>query len=102
MMNSFCGANPTIPATALPPGEGASLGFVRRIKPGSVLVRGTPSASRYGDRRGSVWDGETYRSLSHVARAIPGVRWNGPRFFGLPGSPGIGRRDCMRGPAYTR
>ena len=51
---------------------------------------------------GSVWDGETYRSLSHVARAIPGVRWNGPRFFGLPGSPGIGRRDCMRGPAYTR
>ena len=27
--------------------------------------------------------GRTYRSLSEVARAITGVRWNGPRFFGL-------------------
>jgi hypothetical protein len=72
----------------LAPGEGASLGFVRRINPGSPcsFASGTPSASRYGDRRGFVWDGETYRSLSHVARAITGVRWNGPRTFGLPGS----------------
>lgn len=29
------------------------------------------------------YDGRTYRSLSQVARAITGVRWNGPRFFGL-------------------
>ncbi len=29
------------------------------------------------------WDGETYRSLSAVARAITGARWSGPRFFGL-------------------
>lgn len=28
-------------------------------------------------------DGVTYRSLSEAARAITGVRWNGPRFFGL-------------------
>jgi hypothetical protein len=27
--------------------------------------------------------GETYASLSEVARTITGVRWNGPRFFGL-------------------
>ena len=27
--------------------------------------------------------GVTYASLSQVARAITGVRWNGPRFFGL-------------------
>jgi hypothetical protein len=27
--------------------------------------------------------GVTYNSLSQVARAITGVRWNGPRFFGL-------------------
>jgi hypothetical protein len=26
-------------------------------------------------------DGQTYRSLSHVARAITGTRWSGPRFF---------------------
>ena len=29
------------------------------------------------------WDGAVYPSLSGVARAITGVRWNGPRFFGL-------------------
>jgi hypothetical protein len=27
--------------------------------------------------------GREYRSLSEVARLITGVRWNGPRFFGL-------------------
>jgi hypothetical protein len=28
-------------------------------------------------------DGQRYRSLSEVARAITGARWSGPRFFGL-------------------
>lgn len=32
---------------------------------------------------GFEWSGQTYRSLSEVARAITGTRWNGPRFFGL-------------------
>jgi hypothetical protein len=29
------------------------------------------------------WEGRPYRSLSSVARAITGVRWNGKVFFGL-------------------
>ena len=29
------------------------------------------------------WQGQVYPSLSQVARAITGTRWNGPRFFGL-------------------
>ena len=29
------------------------------------------------------WEGRTYRSLSAVATAIAGSKWNGPRFFGL-------------------
>jgi hypothetical protein len=29
------------------------------------------------------WDGQRYKSLSAVARAITGTRWNGYRFFGL-------------------
>jgi hypothetical protein len=29
------------------------------------------------------YEGVTYRSLSHIARAITGTRWNGRRFFGL-------------------
>lgn len=32
---------------------------------------------------GVVYKGETYKSLSEVARHITGIRWNGPRFFGL-------------------
>ena len=34
---------------------------------------------------GYLWNGQTYRSLSAVARAITGARWSGPRFFGLKG-----------------
>ena len=29
------------------------------------------------------WQGSSYRSLSAVATAIAGSKWNGPRFFGL-------------------
>lgn len=29
------------------------------------------------------WNGKSYPSLSKVAFAITGTRWNGPRFFGL-------------------
>ena len=32
---------------------------------------------------GFVWNGERWKSLSAVARAITGARWSGPRFFGL-------------------
>ncbi len=55
------------------------------LKPGTVLVR------EWNGRmyRVSVladafaYDGKTYSSLSKVALAITGTRWNGPRFFGL-------------------
>jgi Protein of unknown function (DUF2924) len=33
------------------------------------------------------WNGKTYKSLSKVACAITGSRWNGPRFFGLRDQP---------------
>ena len=32
---------------------------------------------------GFSWDGRQFRSLSAVATAIAGSKWNGPRFFGL-------------------
>jgi hypothetical protein len=32
---------------------------------------------------GFAWNGQTYESLSKIAFAITGTRWNGPRFFGL-------------------
>jgi hypothetical protein len=41
--------------------------------------------------RDGQWNGSTYPSLSKVARAITGTRWNGPRFFGLRDQKGSGR-----------
>jgi Protein of unknown function (DUF2924) len=32
---------------------------------------------------GIEWHGQRYPSLSVIARKITGVRWSGPRFFGL-------------------
>ncbi len=55
------------------------------IKPGSVLVR--ECAGRVHRvmalDAGFAWEGGMYRSLSEVARAITGTRWNGRRFFGV-------------------
>jgi hypothetical protein len=39
---------------------------------------------------GFAWNDNTYSSLSKVAFAITGTRWNGPRFFGLRDKPGKG------------
>ena len=36
------------------------------------------------------WNGKTYPSLSNVAFAITGTRWNGPKFFGLRDKPSKG------------
>jgi Protein of unknown function (DUF2924) len=36
---------------------------------------------------GFAWNGKIYASLSKIAFAITGTRWNGPRFFGLRDKP---------------
>ncbi|MFI0849153.1 DUF2924 domain-containing protein [Mesorhizobium sp. IMUNJ 23232] len=40
---------------------------------------------------GFEWQGRPYSSLSAVARAIAGTRWNGPLFFGLRNHRGAAR-----------
>ena len=57
----------------------------RDLSPGTVLTR------EWGGQHhrvmvldgGFVWEGRTYSSLSEIAKAITGTKWNGPRFFGL-------------------
>jgi hypothetical protein len=61
---------------------------VRIARPGTLLVRehgGVLHRVMVLDA-GVTWNGKTYDSLSHVAFAITGTRWNGPRFFGLRAS----------------
>lgn len=55
------------------------------LTPGTFLVR---EWDRQPQRvmvmaTGFAWKGQTYDSLSKVAFAITGTKWNGPRFFGL-------------------
>ena len=40
---------------------------------------------------GFEYEGRPYRSLSAIARAITGTRWNGPKFFGLRDGKGDGQ-----------
>jgi hypothetical protein len=55
-----------------------------RIKPGSELVR-TWNGKTYRVMvmaDGFSHGGKTFTSLSEIASAITGTKWNGPRFFG--------------------
>jgi len=60
-------------------------GTVSELRPGTILAR------EWNGRmhrvavlaEGFAWNDKTYPSLSTIAFAITGTRWNGPRFFGL-------------------
>jgi hypothetical protein len=60
----------------------------RSMKPGSKLIRDWGGATHtvlvLDD--GFEWQGEAYKSLTQIARAITGAHWSGPRFFGLADS----------------
>ena len=80
------GLEPRLRKLLLSEGKGGKAP-ARRIKVGSVVVR------QYQGKLhevlvvpdGFCWQGQTYPSLSTIARKITGVSWNGPRFFGLRG-----------------
>jgi hypothetical protein len=72
-----------------------AVGLVRRIadvRPGTVLGREWNGRMQRVSvlAGGFAWNGKTYPSLSQVAFAITGTRWNGPRFFGLRDRPAKG------------
>jgi hypothetical protein len=54
--------------------------------PGMRLVRewnGTVHVVEVGEDGAIRWNGQSWKSLSEVAREITGTRWSGPAFFGL-------------------
>jgi Protein of unknown function (DUF2924) len=55
------------------------------LKPGTILTREWNAQTHrvVVVDEGFAWNGKTYDSLSKVAFAITGTKWNGPRFFGL-------------------
>ena len=60
---------------------------IRHLKIGSVIVREFDGKIHevMVAPGGFYWSGQTYASLSAIARKITGTSWNGPRFFGLRG-----------------
>src|SRR5215510_6992568 len=62
------------------------------VRPGTVLGREWNGQMQRVTvlENGFAWRGKTYPSLSKIALAITGTRWNGPRFFGLRDKPSKG------------
>lgn len=56
-----------------------------RIRPGTKLIRVWQNRTHTVTAldEGFTWQGKRYRSLSQIARAITGTRWNGLVFFGV-------------------
>jgi hypothetical protein len=58
--------------------------------------------------QGFAWNGQTFASLSQIAKAMTGTNWNGHRFFGLrPGKipaagAGANRRNSRNGTAVCK
>lgn len=63
----------------------AQIADPRKPAAGTKLVRQWNGATHTVTvlRDGFEWQGRKYKSLSAIARAIAGTRWNGWRFFGL-------------------
>jgi hypothetical protein len=74
-------------ASSAPPDRRSPPRPVRRsIKPGTRLLREWQGQTHevIAESTGRfLYRGDTYRSLSAIARAITGTRWSGPTFFGI-------------------
>ena len=60
----------------------------RHLKPGAKLLRewhGKVHEIQALEDSHFAYAGKVWRSLSEIAREITGVRWSGPRFFGIKG-----------------
>ena len=71
--------------SARPPNLRAAPIQVGVTKPGALLVREWNGKLQRVMvlEEGFAWNGETYGSLSQIAKAMTGTSWNGHRFFGL-------------------
>jgi len=60
-----------------------------KVREGAVFVREYDGVAHRVEATadGFHWQGRAWKSLSQIAREITGVRWNGPRFFGLRAEP---------------
>jgi hypothetical protein len=81
--NAYGGLSPTLHRMLL--SLSSTKPRARTLRPGTILLREWQGVTHRVTviEGGAIYRGETYRSLSGVARLITGARWSGPRFFGL-------------------
>ena len=89
--------------------RGAAMPFDRRApqtRDGVGLTAGALLAREWNGKlervmileEGFAWNGQTFGSLSQIAKAMTGTNWNGHRFFGLRhGRNGRGRHAATAG-----
>jgi hypothetical protein len=69
--------------------------LIADVRPGTILVREWNGRMQRVTvlAQGFAWNGKIYPSLSKIAFAITGTRWNGPKFFGMRDKPSKGARS---------
>jgi DUF2924 family protein len=74
------------------------------LKPGTLLTREWQGRMEQvmAVKDGYAWRDRVFPSLSAAAFAITGTKWNGRRFFGLPGANGHQPRSAMPDAARSR
>src|SRR5271163_2698468 len=106
MLRSGKGQDAAVPFDQRAPQTRDGLG----LKAGALLVRewnGKLERVMVLDE-GFAWNGQTFGSLSQIAKAMTGTTWNGHRFFGLrqgktaPADVGVGRRRSKNRTASYR
>jgi hypothetical protein len=58
---------------------------IQRLRAGTRIIRKWRGENHeiFVTEKNYEYRGDSYRSLSHIARKITGTRWSGPAFFGL-------------------
>jgi Protein of unknown function (DUF2924) len=64
-------------------------GLARQIRPGTQMIRQWRDETHIvtAISHGFEWNGQSYKSLSAVAKEITGTNWNGYAFFGIKRAP---------------
>src|SRR5438045_2791609 len=76
-------------AEAVRRGNPDAAGAARQIRPGTQMIRQWRDETHIVTSISQVfeWNGQTYKSLSAVAKEITGTNWNGYAFFGVKRAP---------------
>ena len=66
-------------------GNPGAVSVARQIRPGTQMIRQWRDETHIvtAISQGFEWKGQTYKSLSAVAKEITGTNWNGYAFFGI-------------------